>query len=448
MATSATDPSAVSAAPPRRRRWLRGTVWFAAVWATAEVVAALALWGIEGQLSFAELHRAQFAAAHPLEVSTGSTEFLGGNHRVVKGTLERPADFMAGDHILHPYTGYVFDAASRLRAEPVNEYGFVGRESPVRKKSPDTFIVGVLGGSIAFEVAQQGGAALAAELKKSSEFAGREIVVVPLAMAGYKQPQPLLFVNYLLAQGAEFDAIVLLDGFNDVVHASYQQQFGYQSPAFPLGWRARVDALRNESTGGASPAARARQEWAMIFRNLPAPLAYSPLVNLVWRLRDLAFAAPEGARSGGDELLLTGPRGEFEIDDEDSLFRELVDLWRRGSLQLARTCRANGIEYHHFLQPNQYVEGSKPMNAAERSWAFAEDHPFRHAVRKGFPMLLRASQELEAEGVPFHDLTGLFAEIEGPIYVDSCCYMNARGYEMLGAAIGRTLAGAANRDGP
>ncbi|MEX0716958.1 MAG: hypothetical protein WD066_10235 [Planctomycetaceae bacterium] len=465
---SLADARATAAKKPARgRRWLRGVVWILAVWIVAEILAAIALWWLDGGLSIAALHRAQFAAAHPLEVSTGSTRFVGGDHRVVVGTLERPADFVAGDNIPHPYIGFVFDPRSELRPEPINEFGLFGKDSPVRKKSPDKFIVGLMGGSIAYGVSQAGAEALAEALAKSPRLAGREVVVVPLAIPAYKQPQPLLLVNYLLTLGAEFDALVLLDGVNDVVHASHQLRFVEQSPGFPLAWPDRLKMFRDPPRG-ATANEQARRDWAMTFRNLPAAISWSPLVNLTWRVWDGSLAREaesksRGASGGPSEFVFTGPRAEFDPDDEGALFDDLADYWKRGSLQLAQVCRANGIEYHHFLQPNQYVElkvnplhegdpppgdASKPMGEAERSWAFASEHPFRDAVRKGYPRLWRGGLELREQGVNFHDLTPLFADVEEPIYVDSCCYMNQRGNETIGTAIGEALGAAADSDEP
>ncbi|MGV2341075.1 MAG UNVERIFIED_CONTAM: hypothetical protein LVR18_46165 [Planctomycetaceae bacterium] len=36
-----------------------------------------------------------------------------------------------------------------------------------------------------------------------------------LALPGYKQPQQLMALNYVLSLGGEFDAVLNIDGFND-----------------------------------------------------------------------------------------------------------------------------------------------------------------------------------------------------------------------------------------
>ena len=78
-------------------------------------------------------------------------------------------------------------------------------------------------------------------------------------------------------------------------------------------------------------------------------------------------------------------------------------------------CDANGIAYAHFLQPNQRVEGSKPMEPQERKVAIK---PSRYApgVVGGYPLLRQEGDELRKAGVRFHDLTMIFQDVEEPLY--------------------------------
>ena len=36
--------------------------------------------------------------------------------------------------------------------------------------------------------------------------------------------------------------------------------------------------------------------------------------------------------------------------------------WAESSFQMHAVASAKGIRYFHFLQPNQYIEGTKPMS--------------------------------------------------------------------------------------
>lgn len=113
------------------------------------------------------------------------------------------------------------------------------------------------------------------------------------------------------------------------------------------------------------------------------------------------------------------------------MYEHLAELWRRSSLQLSRLVEASGARYYHFLQPNQYLPGSKPMGADERTVAIIPEHPYRRAVETGYPLLQRAGAVLVKDGVRFADLTGAFSTRAEPLYFDSCCHVNARGNAIL-----------------
>ena len=104
-----------------------------------------------------------------------------------------------------------------------------------------------------------------------------------------------------------------------------------------------------------------------------------------------------------------------------------------------RLCRPSGTRYHHFLQPNQYFVGSKPMRDAEKQVAILEHHPYSQGVRKGYPLLIRMSEILRRERVSYHDLTRIFAAHPEPLYADDCCHYNQAGYEIMAEAIARAI---------
>ena len=104
-----------------------------------------------------------------------------------------------------------------------------------------------------------------------------------------------------------------------------------------------------------------------------------------------------------------------------------------------KLCEANNIRYFHFLQPNQYVPGSKRMGEKELKRAFLETHPYKNQVERGYPFLAKAGEELVKEGVNFHDLTMVFADRSEPIYIDTCCHVNTKGNEILGSIIGKAI---------
>ena len=97
-----------------------------------------------------------------------------------------------------------------------------------------------MGGSVACLFALNGTRRLEVELAKDTRFAHKELVFVNLALGGYKQPQQLMTLAYLLSLGAEFDLILNIDGFNEVALDEFENGAEKLFPAFPRGWRTRI----------------------------------------------------------------------------------------------------------------------------------------------------------------------------------------------------------------
>jgi hypothetical protein len=125
---------------------------------------------------------------------------------------------------------------------------------------------------------------------------------------------------------------------------------------------------------------------------------------------------------------------------------ESVAVWERASLVMHRLCDGFGIRYLHAVQPNQYFPGTKPMGAVERRRAIHPYHPYGRAARRGYPLLVKGIERLNAAGVPVADLTRLFAEIEDALYLDNCCHLTADGERRLALAVADALADVSRRN--
>jgi hypothetical protein len=121
------------------------------------------------------------------------------------------------------------------------------------------------------------------------------------------------------------------------------------------------------------------------------------------------------------------------------MYSALGHLWEESSFQMNAVAKAKGIRYFHFLQPNQYVEGSKPMDAQERRVAIKEDHPYAGSVRKGYPVLKELGQDLVRRGVTFVDLTNIYANNRDVLYRDNCCHVNTAGQRIIVDAMVKTI---------
>src|SRR5262245_59767593 len=133
-------------------------------------------------------------------IALGAICFVFGGWSAVQRVAEHDAEpdamgsgFDYPDEIVHPYLGWVRsprpNAGEPVQDSAVNDYGFMGVESPLQTRSQNKIVIGILGGSLAEQFASSALEILADDLKKSPYFAGKELVFVRLGLSGYKQPQ-------------------------------------------------------------------------------------------------------------------------------------------------------------------------------------------------------------------------------------------------------------------
>ncbi len=364
-----------------------------------------------------------------------------------RGSLARGAVSDGAAEAYHPFVGWCFDPNV---AEPVtfgdrtigiNELGFLDDNPSLAQRSDDEFILGIAGGSVAWQVSVDGEDTLREKLEASPLLAGRKLRLVRMAMSGYKQPQQVMTLSYLLSLGGEFDAVVNLDGYNETALTVAENDRADVSYAYPRAWNTRTAAMvnpRDSADSAALLAARGqRQSMARSLRT--SVLRFSPLANAVWKLRDdacrqsiydLSKKLSKSTRDREEQSFASyGPQNPYENDDERDT--AIIDLWIRSSVLMDRICRGHNCVYVHMLQANQYHTRSKPMSEQEKKDSILATQRAGQAVEKLYPKLIKAAYQLDSEGVQFSDQTQLFAEIVDPIYCDGFCHYNKRGNQMM-----------------
>ncbi len=390
------------------------------------------------------------------------------NGAVFTGT---PADAKVNNHgrtfskeILHPYLGYITEGTRVLepcdKTSPAAARKCYQRikspaDAPLPKRSADTLNVALLGGSVAVGTVN-GSVPQAYErlLAGLPEYKGRRVIVHVMAAGGYRQPQPLMMLNYFYSLGAEYDIVISLDGFNDVAVAASEYKWNKIHPSFPRSWNHRIantisaDAinlqakkinLESRHTGWA------RLMSKPVFRT-------SPLSNLLWRIKhsryqaqsaqlsvDIAAAIGEGDQDAPPSFEKLGP--DYDFSDWSNLVEYTAEIWARSNHLAHGVAEVQGAKFFHFIQPNQYIEGAKPlMNPQERSIAMgAANSGYGAWYKLGYPFLKQQQRWLEEQGVHTSDLTFLYKDIEGPIYIDNCCHVNSQGSYMIVEAIVDTI---------
>lgn len=353
--------------------------------------------------------------------------------------------------ILHPFLGYVYDPSlslshDRLRQgyPPISAQGFYGGEA---LEGAEGFRVWIFGGSMAMFFGIQGRAYLESELAGSLAVQGRPVIIESFALGGYKQPQQLAALAYLLSLDRHPDVVVNLDGMNEVALPLAENRPRGVFPFYPRAWDVLVEKTQDpsvlEQVGFVAYLERRRAECAG--RYSAWPWRYSATANLVWQSQDRglarriarAHAALDRLPAGPPSFAAKGPVREYS--DEEAFLRDAVREWRTSSLLMSRLAGANGVRYFHFLQPNQYDSGSKPIGPTESALAVDPTSPFREPVRRGYPLLSQAGEDLRRSGVEFVDLRRVFSTVDEPLYIDTCCHVGIEGNRLLAIAIARTI---------
>ena len=384
---------------------------------------------------------------------------------------QRPADAPALSAVVHPFLGWsrrptedqkppvslrhTFSRGLQSdwyqRNDRSNAFGFRSEIEDYREVGEEDFVIGIFGGSVANQLVLLGGDTIVATLsQRRPELDGR-IRILNFGLGGYKQPQQTILLLEMILLGVPFDAVVNLDGFNEVALGARDAAAGHH-PIFPhLAHYVRTVEF---STGQPTAAAielsaailKARRESRRWREWLAAGPGRSELVAALVGLRLQALVH----RIAETELALQDPSAAGRVSavaridapclgEDDACWPLIADLWERSSLAMAALAREEGALYLHLLQPSQYLEGSKRLTDEEQRVAYDSGHPWGRAAVRGYPHLQQRAPLLLQAGVRFHDLTGVFRDSAETLYKDTCCHFNARGGQILGAEVARLI---------
>ncbi len=345
---------------------------------------------------------------------------------------------------LHPYLGYVYD---RERAAGFGSHGFTSET--IYPQSDEQFVVGIFGGSIADQLFVRRHV-LEDALKQIPALTRKQIVFANLTIGGFKQPQQLMALTYMLALGGHFDLVINVDGFNEVTLPLSENIPNQVFPFFPRQWHLltmpTVTPRQAEVIGKIAIFQGLNTQVLKLRSSFPLRSSYtatlvSGLVQQVIETRLSQWRLALQQQRTAPSTLPFGSRGpDYPAHSPEQTFHDLAEVWAHSSLQMARLCAANHIRYLHFLQPNQYLPHTKSMSAAERQVAYREDQPYRASVVSGYPYLIERGKGLATQGVRFFDLTHIFVSHPEAVYGDSCCHFNDHGLDILNMFIGQTVA--------
>lgn len=333
---------------------------------------------------------------------------------------------------LHPFFGYTFYRGH----DGANNQGFMtgGIDFPYRK-APREFVIGVFGGSVAMQTTGRA-ELITAPIEQQLAAKGYErVTLLSFGVGGWRQPQTYHALVHLLPM---IDMAINLDGFNEAIQLGAAQQNGYPA-AFPpsdiygaLSSRADDVYLRSQQ------ARLVVLNEAMVYLTgfFDAwPYRKSVFLHLVWRVLAAQHARIAARlRSRSSESTAGDWRG---IDPVQGSVADWVESYHRLYADMVRysdmAARRENKVFFHFLQPNQYDRGSKPLSDEERDRYVRND--WFDQITPEYRALEAMSAALSREGVASYSLTDLFAHVPETTYSDECCHLNERGVELLNRAI-------------
>ena len=318
---------------------------------------------------------------------------------------------------------------------------------PPPQTGPDTVVIALLGGSVAWDVIPYFQQALTRYF--ADHGLAKEPVLVQLPGIGMKQPQQLYIASFMFTMGGNFDILVNLDGYNELAF-SYENFAKDVFPFFPIHWNKQV-FLPGEEIVLIGQIRAARGQLSQLQQTGPAsPFRYTALYGILHRYRlqqtetrisqlNYALANHQSARRREQ------PDAYIPFHNAAQVHQEAVRVWYRSSALLSRLAATAGVDYYHFLQPNQYIPKSKPLSPKERRDYY---YPVRIASAdypNTYPLLRQFGQKLQQQGVHYFDLTQIFNDHPETLYRDECCHLNPKGNELLAAAMLQRLEPALRR---
>ena len=356
-------------------------------------------------------------------------------------THDRPHNEDPSLGILHPYFG----------SELEHDTGRVLEH--FRNGIPkDEYTVVIVGGSVAASFAVSVGESFSALLEEDPRLAGRKVRTLNYAHPGFKQPQQLMRVAWLTSLGYRPDAVINLDGFNEVALALDNAATG-TNPAFPSfpEWgvlvqdRGALDPedldLTMEYWGVRKSAEKLLERavaWKLYRSSLLTRFVQTRMDGFNRRRADLQariVARQEHPRT--TEAMQRQLHGPPFTGTEDEILERCAATWFQCSRALDALCARMGTRYLHVLQPTFGDAGSKPLTEKEKAIRFPTP-AWEKGSREGYPLLREGGRKLAQDGIAFVDASRVFEHVEEDLYFDACHYV-ARGNEILSGTVAQAF---------
>jgi hypothetical protein len=381
------------------------------------------------------------SAPHRTQLIHEREEFLSQKYGPL--IAEKPERGWDNSLVLHPFFGYVYNPD----LPTANNFGFLCRYdfglsekgySLTGVTAADPLVVGVFGGSFAQYMVEQTADYFTAKLRQL--YPQREPVIVNFAIAGHAIPQTIFTFEYF--RGIP-DVAVFVDGFNEIMNYPGNNRAGV-----PPEYAKAAHYLYKLSLGLLTPDRFERTAHIIALRHRLARITATSLwpgvrrsiaVHLAWAAAVRVWEADLAAESKALELGFETDKRFFDASDA-AMVTIAARQWRNYHRLASQVAASRGVADYHFLQPNPFVPGSKRhYTALEREALEPGRGEEEQALVLGYSLIGRELEALSRQdGAVARDLTKVFLNDDGEIWVDTC-HANAAGYRIVVDAIVRTM---------
>lgn len=333
---------------------------------------------------------------------------------------------------IHPYFGFADACTGKGDMGLTKE---ISLEDNILQSEARIFRVLVLGGSVASHISTR--TSLEKELEEvikssptlSSQYKGAS--VFNAGLRGYKQPQQSIVLSTLISEGFKFDAIVNINGFNELALPLSENYMQGISLILPRSHQ-YTEAKEHEYLSGTMSSllsTRVAQVADTLFswHTLYSYLRSRTISKLVQKERDHI------ARS----ITLSQPYTFNLPKNEKEAFAKALKIWVNSSLNSYLIAKGNGISYYEYIQPNQYVQESKILTPGEKQSAYNINSPYGKAIKKYYSRV--SSNDFAIPRGHIWDGRELYKNISEQVYVDDCCHINTYGMKLMAQDISRRI---------
>jgi hypothetical protein len=364
---------------------------------------------------------------------------------------------------LHPYFGFTtkpetpYKLSFSQTEHKANNYGFTTPYAYPFKKRAGQYVVGIFGGSVAqnYAVYEQEHNVLAEALKQLPALRDKEIIILPFAYGGYKQPQQLLALNYFLALGQGFDLVINIDGFNEVALSDLNTKAGVEvaMPSVQHIMPLVNLASGHESTEELTSLLRLKQYKERLKTALQAWRQCTLASCYTLRLLHVRYLAAAYRQEVGkydafwvrkfndldQDALVQVNRDDSLPPDSPAAFEHMAFVWAESSRIMRHELADAHVPYFHIVQPNQYAPTQRVFGEEEKRVAIQADGRYVAGVRGGYPVLLSKIDELRKSGVTVINAVNVFDHTAAPVYSDTCCHYNQLGSEIFSTFVAGSI---------